>query len=85
MGLLMLGRQNDSSVDTVEPYSLTIPSSVGSIAVPSFGGKINLNGKDSKIHVVDYAAGSTHVLYSTAEIMTWLVAWLMHHTLLTQT
>ncbi|CAA7259499.1 unnamed protein product [Cyclocybe aegerita] len=44
---------------------------LGTLAIPTLGGSLALNGKDSKIHVVDYAAGSTTLVYSTGEIMTW--------------
>ena len=30
-----------------------------------------LNGRDSKIHVVDYPVGDYKLLYSTAEVFTW--------------
>lgn len=48
-----------------------MPTSIGTLTVPLLGGTLSLNGKDSKIHVVDYTAGSTHIVYSTGEIMTW--------------
>lgn len=52
-------------------YKLTVNgTSVGNITVP-FTGELTLNGRDSKIHVFDYDAGSYHLLYSTAEIFTW--------------
>lgn len=38
------------------------------------GGSLALNGKDSKIHVVDYEAGKTSILYSSGEIATWWAA-----------
>jgi hypothetical protein len=52
-------------------YKLTVPTSVGNLTLPVLGGSLTLANKDSKIHVVDYEAGSTSLLYSTAEIMTW--------------
>ncbi|KAF5322689.1 hypothetical protein D9619_001054 [Psilocybe cf. subviscida] len=64
-------RQNDASVNTVQTYTLTVPTSLGSQKIPTIGGSLTLSGKDSKIHVVDYAAGGTTLLYSSAEIMTW--------------
>ncbi|EIN05080.1 hypothetical protein PUNSTDRAFT_146007 [Punctularia strigosozonata HHB-11173 SS5] len=63
--------QNDTSSTTSVSYRLTVPSSKGSLSIPQLGGSLTLNGRDSKIHVVDYSAGSTTLLYSTAEIMTW--------------
>ncbi|KAF8974695.1 glycoside hydrolase superfamily [Flammula alnicola] len=64
-------RQTDASVTTLQTYTLTLPTSLGTITVPTLGGTLSLNGQDSKIHVVDYAAGSTTLAYSTGEIMTW--------------
>ncbi|KAH9482883.1 Beta-galactosidase A [Psilocybe cubensis] len=64
-------RQTDASTNAVQTYTLTLPTSLGTLTVPTLGGSLTLTGKDSKIHVVDYTAGSTTLLYSTAEIMTW--------------
>ncbi|KAF9237579.1 glycoside hydrolase family 35 protein [Melanogaster broomeanus] len=64
-------RQNDSSSNAMELYTLTLPTSAGNLTIPQLGGQLTLDGKDSKIHVVDYIAGSTQLLYSTGEIMTW--------------
>ncbi|KAF9008853.1 glycoside hydrolase family 35 protein [Cyathus striatus] len=64
-------RQTDNSVNTVKQYNLQLPTSLGEVKIPALGGFLTLNGKDSKIHVVDYDAGSTVLLYSTAEIFTW--------------
>jgi hypothetical protein len=44
---------------------------MGNITAPQLGGSLTLSGRDSKIHVVDYSAGSTHIVYSTGEIATW--------------
>lgn len=66
-------RQTDASTNAVQSYNLTLPTSVGNLTVPLLGGQLTLTGKDSKIHVVDYDAGSTTLLYSTGEIATWYV------------
>lgn len=58
----------------MEMYTLTLPTSSGNLTIPQLGGQLTLDGKDSKIHVVDYTAGSSHLLYSTGEIMTWYLA-----------
>lgn len=55
----------------MEMYTLTLPTSSGNLTIPQLGGQLTLDGKDSKVHVIDYTAGSSHLLYSTAEIMTW--------------
>ncbi|GLB33461.1 putative beta-galactosidase, domain 3 [Lyophyllum shimeji] len=64
-------RQTDASTNALQTYTLNLPTSIGNLKIPTIGGSLSLNGKDSKIHVVDYTAGSTTVLYSTAEIFTW--------------
>ena len=59
-----------NSLDSTN-YNLTINgTSVGTITIP-MSGQLTLNGRDSKIHVTDYNAGSYRLLYSTAEIFTW--------------
>ncbi|KAF4471176.1 beta-galactosidase [Fusarium albosuccineum] len=52
-------------------YSLRVPTSKGSFAIPQLGGTLSLNGRDSKIHVVDYPVGNINLVYSTAEVLTW--------------
>ncbi|KAL4895785.1 glycoside hydrolase superfamily [Aspergillus ambiguus] len=52
-------------------YKLRLPTSAGNLTVPQLGGKLSLNGRDSKIHVVDYDVAGTNVVYSTAEVFTW--------------
>ncbi|KAJ7087201.1 glycoside hydrolase family 35 protein [Mycena belliarum] len=64
-------RQTDASTTALQAYTLTLPTSVGNLTIPTLGGTLALDGRDSKIHVVDYAAGSTNILYSTGEILTW--------------
>lgn len=59
------------SLFSAQEYKLTLPTSAGTIEIPTLGGSLTLSGKDSKIHVVDYSAGSTTLLYSTGEIFTW--------------
>nr|GAT53820.1 glycoside hydrolase family 35 protein [Mycena chlorophos] len=66
-------RQTDASVDDTQKYTLTVPTSIGNLTIPTIGAAtLVLNGKDSKIHVVDYTAGSSTILYSTGEILTWV-------------
>ncbi|TFK74453.1 glycoside hydrolase family 35 protein [Pluteus cervinus] len=64
-------RQADASSNAVQNYSLQVSTSIGNLTIPTIGGSLSLNGKDSKIHVVDYEAGSTTLVYSSAEIFTW--------------
>ncbi|KAG6896614.1 hypothetical protein C0992_007082 [Termitomyces sp. T32_za158] len=64
-------RQTDASSTVAQTYTLSVITSIGTLTIPAISGFLTLNGKDSKIHVVDYVAGSTNVLYSSAEILTW--------------
>ncbi|KAH7102269.1 glycoside hydrolase superfamily [Auriculariales sp. MPI-PUGE-AT-0066] len=64
-------RQADASLITVQKYKLTVKTSAGDVTIPTLGGDLTLNGKDAKIHVVDYLAGSTQLVYSSAEVFTW--------------
>ena len=52
-------------------YTITLPTNSGNLTIPQLGGKLSLNGRDSKYHVTDYDVGGINLLYSTAEIFTW--------------
>ncbi|KAF7168162.1 hypothetical protein CNMCM5623_001264 [Aspergillus felis] len=52
-------------------YTLKVPTSAGTLAVPQLGRSLTLNGRNPKVHVTDYDVGGTNSLYSTAEILTW--------------
>ena len=54
-------------------YTLTVPTSQGTVKIPQLSSTLTLNGRDSKIHVTDYdiGLGSSRLLYSSAEIFTW--------------
>lgn len=66
----VLRHTNYSSLAST-PYTLNLPTSAGNLSIPQLGGTLTLNGRDSKIHVVDYDVNGTNILYSTAEIFTW--------------
>ncbi|KIY45926.1 glycoside hydrolase family 35 protein [Fistulina hepatica ATCC 64428] len=69
-GFYTIRQANASSFEAIN-YTISLPTSLGTFDIPILGGSLTLSGKDSKIHVTDYEAGSTTLLYSTAEIMTW--------------
>ncbi|PSN75410.1 hypothetical protein BS50DRAFT_39549 [Corynespora cassiicola Philippines] len=52
-------------------YKLQLETSAGNLTIPQLGGSLSLNGRDTKIHVTDYAVGEFNLLYSSAEIFTW--------------
>ncbi|TXB97809.1 hypothetical protein FocTR4_00017182 [Fusarium oxysporum f. sp. cubense] len=64
-------RQADYAANDTNSYSLTIPTSSGKLKIPRLGGRLTLNGRDTKIHVADYPVGNTKLVYSTAEVMAW--------------
>jgi beta-galactosidase len=65
-------RHTDYSSESSEQYKLKVPTSAGQLTIPQLGdSNLSLNGRDSKIHVVDYDVAGTNIIYSTAEIFTW--------------
>ncbi|KAF7173165.1 hypothetical protein CNMCM5623_005384 [Aspergillus felis] len=70
-GSYFVVRHTDYTSQASTPYKLSLPTSAGKLTVPQLGGTLTLNGRDSKIHVVDYNVGGTTILYSTAEVFTW--------------
>lgn len=70
-GSFFIVRQSDFTSEASSNYTLSLPTSAGTISIPQLGGSLSLNGRDSKVHVTDYPVGSSTLLYSTAEIFTW--------------
>ncbi|PGH12864.1 hypothetical protein AJ80_06573 [Polytolypa hystricis UAMH7299] len=66
-------RHADSSSSTVESFKLRVRTSVGNLTIPQQGHDIVLNGHQSKILVTDFAFGKHHLVYSTAEVLTYAV------------
>ncbi|CZR61388.1 probable beta-galactosidase [Phialocephala subalpina] len=53
-------------------YSLTVSTSIGNVTIPQLSGTLSMIGRDSKIHVTDYDVGGINLIYSTADIYTWI-------------
>jgi beta-galactosidase len=70
-GSYFVVRHTDYTSQASTPYKLSLPTSAGKLTVPQLGGTLTLNGRDSKIHVVDYKVAGTNIIYSTAEVFTW--------------
>ncbi|KAL4970537.1 glycoside hydrolase family 35 protein [Aspergillus stella-maris] len=70
-GSFFVLRHSDYSSQASTPYKLRLPTSVGNLTIPQLDGSLTLNGRDSKVHVVDYDVAGTKILYSTAEVFTW--------------
>lgn len=70
-GSFFVVRHSDYTSQASTSYKLKVPTSAGSLTIPQLGGSLSLNGRDSKIHVVDYDVSGTNILYSTAEVFTW--------------
>jgi hypothetical protein len=61
-------QQTESASRAVQKFSLTISISLGSVTIP----EIELDGRQSKIVVTDYALGNvTSLLYSSSDILTY--------------
>lgn len=70
-GSFFIIRHSDYTSQTSSNYTLSLPTSAGTVSIPQLGGSLSLNGRDSKVHVTDYPVGDFKLLYSTAEIFTW--------------
>ncbi|KAK4034478.1 glycoside hydrolase [Parachaetomium inaequale] len=70
-GSFFVSRHTDYQSTVPTDYTLNLPTSAGTIAIPQLGGSLTLGRRDSKIHVADYPVGDYSLLYSTAEIFTW--------------
>jgi hypothetical protein len=70
-GSYFVVRHSDYTSQASTSYKLTVPTSAGNLTIPQLGGTLTLNGRDSKVHVVDYDVAGTNILYSTAEVFTW--------------
>lgn len=65
-------RHTDYSSESSDQYKLKVHTSIGHLTIPQLDdSKLSLNGRDSKIHVVDYDVAGTNIIYSTAEVFTW--------------
>ncbi|RPA95845.1 hypothetical protein L873DRAFT_1791948 [Choiromyces venosus 120613-1] len=71
-GYYLVRSSNTNSTDTKQ-FTLNVDTSAGALTLPSSNGSIVLEGRQTKIITTDYSAGSTKLLYSTAEIATWTV------------
>lgn len=70
-GSFFIVRHSDYTSEASTNYTLSLPTSAGTISIPQLGGSLTLNGRDSKVHVTDYPVGGSTLLYSTAEVFTW--------------
>ncbi|KAI0790316.1 glycoside hydrolase superfamily [Irpex lacteus] len=70
-GFYLVRQANSSSTDTIS-YSLTVPTSRGTLRIPQQlpGNTISLIGRQSRVIVTDYSFGkSSKLTYSTARIL----------------
>ena len=64
-------RHTDETNTASTTYTLSVSTSKGNVTIPQLGGTLTLNGRDSKVHVVDYPVPEGNVVYSSAEVLTW--------------
>lgn len=63
----------NSSLGSLKTFKLHVNTSEGSFTIPQYQTAIALNGHQSKIIVTDFAFGSGHLVYSTAEVLSYIV------------
>ena len=61
-----------SSLGTTESFQLHTNTSLGLLTIPQ-SGNIVLDGHQSKIIVTDFTFGTGHLIYSTAEVLTYTI------------
>jgi beta-galactosidase len=54
-------------------FQLHVNTSAGALTIPRHGGNIRLNGYQSKIIVTDFFFAKESLIYSTAEVLTYVV------------
>ncbi|KAK8208014.1 hypothetical protein M8818_004052 [Zalaria obscura] len=59
----------NSTLETQEHFKLNVSTSLGTFMVPQYATNVLLNGRQSKILLSDFSAGSQKIVYSTAEVM----------------
>lgn len=67
-----LVRRTDCKSTDNANYQLQVPTTAGSLRISRLAGRLSLNSGDSGIHATDYDVGGINLLYSTAEIFTWV-------------
>ncbi|TKW48480.1 putative beta-galactosidase B [Colletotrichum tanaceti] len=60
--------------NTNEAFKLSVNTSQGPLTIPQHGGSIAINGHQAKVLVTDFAFGNKTLLYSTAEVLSYIVA-----------
>ncbi|KAF8580355.1 glycoside hydrolase family 35 protein [Ramaria rubella] len=63
-----IARQNDSTSTASIGFTITVGTSQGTLTIPRTTRNITLDGRQSKVIVIDYTFGSSKLLYSTASI-----------------
>ncbi|GAB7346927.1 hypothetical protein MBLNU459_g1992t3 [Dothideomycetes sp. NU459] len=59
----------NSTLQTSVSFKSNMTTSVGTLMVPQYAQNTQLNGRESKILVSDFVAGSQNIIYSTVEIL----------------
>jgi hypothetical protein len=66
-------RHSYSPSGTREVFQVDVDTSAGQLRIPQHGGQIALNGHQAKILVTDFNFGAKSLLYSTAEVLSFVV------------
>lgn len=63
----------NSSLGSLETFKLHVDTSEGAFTIPQDQTAIALNGHQSKIIVTDFTFGTGHLVYSTAEVLSYII------------
>ncbi|KAH0423248.1 beta-galactosidase b [Colletotrichum camelliae] len=68
-----VARHAYSPSNTNEAFKLSVNTSEGALTIPQHGSSIAINGHSAKVIVTDFAFGEKKLLYSTAEVLSYIV------------
>ncbi|KAH8645474.1 glycoside hydrolase superfamily [Xylariales sp. PMI_506] len=66
-------RHTTSTSNAPISYQLNVQTSLGNLTIPQLGGNVTINDYTARIVVTDFPLGNSSIVYSTAEVLTYLV------------
>ncbi|KAI8222604.1 putative beta-galactosidase B [Colletotrichum sp. SAR 10_86] len=68
-----VARHAYSPSNTNEVFKLSVNTSEGALTIPQHGSSIAINGHSAKVIVTDFTFGEKKLLYSTAEVLSYII------------
>ena len=62
-------KHTNTTLTSLETFNLRVKTSVGDLTVPQYAPHIAIDGRQAKVLVTDFNAGSQKIIYSTAELL----------------